>query len=455
MPLLEPGRQVGGWTAVRFIDEGGNGEVWEVNDADRGAAALKILRDHRANSVGYRRFRREIETVQGLGERAGVLPVLEAHLPEEPSRRDRPWYVMPLAVPLDEVLDGKPVAEVVEAIAMLAEVLADLHAQGLGHRDIKPANLLWHVGSPVLGDFGLVYIPDAESLTEPGRVPGAFGYIADEVMQDPDNAAAAPADVFALAKVLWKLLTPTALFPPQGALRADGGPSTLARSLTVPRADTLDRILEAATRPVETRIGMGELTSELRAWLALPEPAGLPEGLDVALIAARRSMDDAVRERHLGAVREQAASELEQLLVDRSADLFEAVRSLDPAGAQIGPMAVGSLHQLIEQLPETGRPLYGAPFHHGARITRAVGLGEDVLVVAFCLQVADDGQGAITGLLLAGDEETTDSTFRHLPTLRATLGVDLEAAIEATVLQAGRELGPVLEAFAQRAATDR
>lgn len=87
MPLLEPGRQVGGWTAVRFIDEGGNGEVWEVNGADRGPAALKVLRDHRATSVGHRRFRREIETVQGLGERAGVLPVVEAHLPKTLTAR--------------------------------------------------------------------------------------------------------------------------------------------------------------------------------------------------------------------------------------------------------------------------------------------------------------------------------------------------------------------------------
>lgn len=43
---------------------------------------------------------------------------------------------MPLAVPLDQVLNGRPASDVVDAIAALAEVLAELHAQGLGHGDV-------------------------------------------------------------------------------------------------------------------------------------------------------------------------------------------------------------------------------------------------------------------------------------------------------------------------------
>lgn len=452
MPLLEPGQQLGRWTVVRFIDEGGNGEVWEVTEPEGKPAALKILRDHRVRSVAYQRFRREIETVQGLGERPGVLPVVDSHLPEAPSKRNRAWYVMPVARPLEAELAGRPVADVVRAAAFLAGVLADLHSEDVCHRDIKPANLLHDAGVPVIGDFGLVSIPDAESLTEPGRVPGAFGYIADEVMMNPNEGARPPADVFALAKVLWKLLTPGAAFPPQGPLRADNGPSTLARSLTVPRADALDRILEAATRAADSRLSMAEFAGELCSWLELPAPTDLPDGLEAALLLARHSMETAIRERDLAAARERSVSQGEQLLVSCSEDLFEAIRVLDPAGVEIGRMAVGDLYRILEETPAAGRPNYGAAFHHGVRIERSRhARRDDVLLVAFCLQVADDGQGRVRGLLLAGDEKTQDSMFCHLQPRRARLGIDLEAAIEGIVSEAASKLGPVLEEFARRA----
>jgi hypothetical protein len=450
MALLEPGRQVGRWRVVRFIDAGGNGEVWEVANEDGARAAMKILRDSRVDSVAYRRFRREIDTLLGLGERPGVIPIIDTHLPEQPTRKDRAWYVMPLARPMQAALEGRPVKDVVDAVAALAEVLADLHDQGIGHRDIKPANLLWHDGRPTLGDFGLIVLPDAESLTEPDRVPGAFGYIADEVMLSPETARAEPADVFALAKVLWKLLTPGALFPPQGPLRADGGPSALARSLTVPRADALDRILEAATRLLPGRITMRQLASELRAWLALPDPAALPEGLEAVLAAARATMTGSLSARDDGTARRESSDAAQQLLMQRADSLFEALRTIDPTGLQVGRMAVGRLNRLIEQPAETGRPLYGPPLHYGARVTRSDGVGrDDVLVVAFCLQVAEQGppEAAVTGLLLAGDEDSSAGDFRMLPTERAMLGMELEAAIERTVQAASDQLASVLQSF--------
>lgn len=81
MALLESGKVLGRWTVVRFIDDGGNGEVWEVVDEYGQPAALEVLRDYRADSVPYERFCREISAVQALGERPGVLPILDVHRP--------------------------------------------------------------------------------------------------------------------------------------------------------------------------------------------------------------------------------------------------------------------------------------------------------------------------------------------------------------------------------------
>jgi hypothetical protein len=86
-------------------------------------------------------------------------------------------------------------------------------------------------------------------------------------------------------------------------------------------------------------------------------------------------------------------------------------------------------------------------------VSRALGFGrEDVLVVDSCLQIPGDGPGTITGLLLAGDEETNDNLFRALSTRRALPGIEMEAAILATVGEAAAALPDVLETFTQRAA---
>lgn len=199
---------------------------------------------------------------------------------------------------------------------------------------------------------------------------------------------------------------------------------------------------------------MAEFAGELRAWLALPPPAGLPVGMDAILDAARRSMAPSLSARDETTARQEPASALQKVLVKQADELFEAVRTIDPTGAEVGRMAIGSLNRLLEQPAETGQPPYGPPFHYGARVTRSDGLAsDDVLVVAFCLQVAEQSpaEGVVTGLLLAGDENSNDSIFRSLPTRRAPLGVELEAAVEQTVGDAAQQLGPVLEGFIARA----
>jgi hypothetical protein len=452
--MLRADEQLGHWRVVRYIDRGGNGEVYEVvgpEGGPEGGCALKIIADRTAESVRYRRFRREIETVLRLREHAGILPVLDSHLPEQPSKRDRAWYVMPLATPLAEQLDGKPVADAVQAVVQLAQTLADLHALTIGHRDLKPGNLYWWDGEPALGDFGLAAIPDGASLTEPGRVPAAFGYISDEMIMHPDTADPLPADVFALAKVLWKLLVPSAEYPPQGPLRADGGPATLARNLTVPRADSLDRILEAATTTLASRIDMPTLAAELRTWFELRPAVELSDELDAALLAARRSMDTTLQVREAKEARERSTEALAEHLKEASARLFDAVMSIDPAGSVVGPYAIGRRRQWIEQQSYLGSAPWGEPFHHGVRVTRGPDHYEETLVVAFCLQVDESGMGAVDGVLAVGHEDEGGNPAHHLEARTAPLGIGLEAEIDRIVADAAQALPAMLETFARRA----
>jgi serine/threonine protein kinase len=191
MSRLRDGVTVGGWTCQEQLGKGGNADVWRACHSDGRVGALKVVRDQRPDGTAYARFAREIETLRSLGTRAGVIGICDAHLPEQPSHKDFAWLVMPEARPLREALQGAAVASVVAAFAQLAQTLAELHEAGLAHRDLKPANLFWHEGRAAVGDFGLVELPDVQTLQD-GRIPGAFGFIADEVLADPLGSAGAP-----------------------------------------------------------------------------------------------------------------------------------------------------------------------------------------------------------------------------------------------------------------------
>jgi hypothetical protein len=111
---FEDGARVGPWTLKRPLGAGGNAEVWLAERGGEIARALKVLLDRRPAAVPYQRFRREIETHRAIGTRTDVVPMLDWNLPENPTKRDRAWMSMPVAVPVRDALSGAPLELVVE-----------------------------------------------------------------------------------------------------------------------------------------------------------------------------------------------------------------------------------------------------------------------------------------------------------------------------------------------------
>src|SRR5438045_1416376 len=95
---------MGRWQLVRRLNTGGNGEVWEAiqhaSSDNQSVVAIKIL--HRLDR--YARFSSEVELLLSLGRGRGVLPILDHNLPVTAHKRDRPWLVMPIAIPIREAL---------------------------------------------------------------------------------------------------------------------------------------------------------------------------------------------------------------------------------------------------------------------------------------------------------------------------------------------------------------
>lgn len=264
-----------GWEKIsdRKLGEGGNGEVFLV---ERGGvrAALKVLRRSRKpESDRVPRFRSEVKAMKDCQNIPGVLRILDDDIIDLQSKNSRPWFCAELAIPLLDEMKGSPsLLHIVTACRGYAEVLRQMHERGIFHRDIKPENLFFSEGQWLVGDFGLVDYPGKESLTLGHKKLGPVNYIAPEMLQRPDTAKGGPADVYSLAKVLWRLAA-NSTYPFHGEYPIDDPEYQLTTRTEHMRAYLLDGLIQAACRTDPSkRPTMEEFSRELGAWLRPPQP---------------------------------------------------------------------------------------------------------------------------------------------------------------------------------------
>lgn len=190
--------QIAQWSITKLLGRGGNAEVFVATDGER-EVALKVLKTRRPESEQYARFRHEIELLQRHGGDEGVLPIIEAHLPEAPTKNDRAWIAMPVAQLMREALADASMDVTGSAIAAVSQTLARLAVHGVAHRDLKPDNLYQHEGKWVVGDFGLVHLPDLAEVRLTGSRLGPYGFMPDEMFNAASAADPHAVDVFQLA----------------------------------------------------------------------------------------------------------------------------------------------------------------------------------------------------------------------------------------------------------------
>jgi serine/threonine protein kinase len=270
--------RIGPWAIIGRLDHdarGGNADVYLARDDGR-EVALKVLRTKNAQSEPYGRFRNEIEVLRRFQDDPGVLPILDAFLPERPNKGDLAWIAMPQATLIRDGIEGLTLREKVEAVETIASTLARLAEHGVAHRDLKPDNLYRYEDRWAVGDFGLARLPEESDRGMTGSRLGAFGYMPDELFTDALNADAFRADVFQLAKCLL-VLASGLTDPPQGHIPA-GSSGALSRYVVDARVDALDQIIDRCSRrEPEYRPTMTELAHELQAWLEYEPPGDSPD----------------------------------------------------------------------------------------------------------------------------------------------------------------------------------
>ena len=215
-PSIQPGKTLGDFRLVRFIDHGGMGQVWEAEQLSLGRrVALKLLLTGQALSekqlatfrqeamAGGRSRHPSIVAVLAYGEVEGI-PFIAQELVGDG------WTLADVIDERRKAGDLQPgwYRELAEFFAATADAMASVHALGVTHRDLKPSNIL--IGDderPMVADFGLAKVAGEATLSASGDLAGTYRYMSPEQLLAKRIGIDHQTDVFSLGATLYEALT--------------------------------------------------------------------------------------------------------------------------------------------------------------------------------------------------------------------------------------------------------
>lgn len=444
-----PNRTIGPWTIHKRLGRGGNATVWEASGLGRAhPVALKVINTTKVEREPYQRFVREIGFHRDHTDLKGVLPLIDAHLPDVPTKVDPAWLAMPIATPIIEASATRSLDEVVHAVTTIAQTLAYLELQhNIGHRDIKPGNLYELNGAWLIGDFGLVALPDAESLTQRGQQVGPAHYTAYEMIIDAGSADPHPADVYSLGKTLWVLATGQA-FPPEGHQPVGTHGFGIGDFRPHPRAEALDQEVDLMTRlrPAE-RPSKQQVARDLAAWRELESK---PVAFDISQARSRLNaklqteiaQQDTLQQRK--DLAHAAVRRLQELTVPLNRGLTDlyARTLIDSATDELTQNILKTHFGRVVEF-RWQRCTIVAPFDSP---------GGTCLKMMRCIELFDDGGLALHLMVFVGPQGVMGQNFGwQLPPTTAPVGsVEAERMLENAVNQMAEALKQGVDVFVEQ-----
>jgi serine/threonine protein kinase len=273
-------RQLGQYTLLDKIGEGGMGEVYRARHAMlRRETAVKLLPPGRGGETALARFEREVQLTAILTH-PNTVSVFDYGRTSDGVF----YYAMEYleGLNLDQLVSmhgAQPPARVAHILRQVLGALSEAHGIGLIHRDVKPANIILcqrggQSDVAKVFDFGLVRAagePGDAALTGANVITGTPLFLSPEAITSPD-AVDARSDLYAVGGVAYYLLTGRYVFEGKNIVEVCGHQLHTAPT---PPSERLGRALPAglealtlaclAKDPARRPAGAAELLAGLNA----------------------------------------------------------------------------------------------------------------------------------------------------------------------------------------------
>jgi WD40 repeat protein/serine/threonine protein kinase len=212
-----PGTEVGPYTLLEEIGEGGMGVVYlaQQHEPVRRQVALKIIKPGMDTRDVVTRFEAERQAL-ALMDHPCIAKVYDAGATDA----GRPYFVMELVkgIPIAQYCDQQRLSpqERLELFIRVCQAVQHAHQKGIIHRDLKPSNILvaQYDGRPVpkVIDFGVAKaisekLTETTMCTQPGQVVGTWAYMSPEQTDLKQLDIDTRSDIYSLGVLLYELLT--------------------------------------------------------------------------------------------------------------------------------------------------------------------------------------------------------------------------------------------------------
>lgn len=193
---------------IEKIANGGNSEVYKVENIDKNIYALKLL-NKGLSTEKIKRFKNEMSFCQKVNH-PNIIKIIDNGITDD---KTQVFYIMPCYdYTLREFINEEH--SIQERIQMFINILDGVkffHNRDIIHRDIKPENILISKeGIPVISDFGIAHFCEDDLITQIetriGSKMANFQYASPE-QREKDGVITKKSDIYSLGLIFNEIFT--------------------------------------------------------------------------------------------------------------------------------------------------------------------------------------------------------------------------------------------------------